>query len=283
MVAVKIDNAPGARPQSGLSTAGIVYEHETEGSVTRYTAFFLDSELPRVGPVRSARFVDRDLVQQFDALFAHVGGSQAVLKDLRASPVADMDEFFYSGHLPYVRVSGRPPPFNCYADLSTLRHEGARRYDNRREIGSLMFYGQPHDSGPIRSLTVPRGGRTTYQVEYRYQPLTRRWQRLLGGIQDIDAATGVAIAVENIVIQHAPIRITEVVEDSLGSRSLAIPTTGSGPVSVFRDGLRFDGTWERNDAKKVTRFRTASGTQLHLRPGRTWVHLLDIERQVDSV
>ncbi|MYD93664.1 MAG: DUF3048 domain-containing protein, partial [Chloroflexi bacterium] len=94
VVAVKIDNAIGARPQSGLSTAGVVYEHVTEGSVTRYTAFFLDSDLDRVGPIRSSRFVDRNLVQQFDALFAHVGASPPVMQDLRSSPVGDRGEGF---------------------------------------------------------------------------------------------------------------------------------------------------------------------------------------------
>ena len=282
MVAVKIDNAPGARPQSGLSTAGIVYEHETEGSVTRYTAFFLDSEVELVGPIRSSRFVDRDLVQQFDALFAHVGGSPPVREDLQASPVADMDEFFYPGDLPYTRLTSRPSPFNAYLSLASLREFGAASHGSRRPIESLEFAQGPQGIGAVRSITVPSGPRTAFQVAYSYDALNGRWQRSLGGVRDIDAATGEAISVANVIIQHVEVRVTAFIEDSLGNLSLAIPTTGSGPATVFRDGLRIHGTWERPNAQAVTRFRTTRGDPLELRPGRTWVHLLDIDQAVDS-
>ncbi len=282
VVAVKIDNAPGARPQSGLGEAGVVYEHETEGSVTRYTAFFLDSELDQVGPIRSARFVDRDLVQQFDALFAHVGGSPPVLEDLRSSSAADMDEFFYPSNSPYERITNRSSPFNVYLNLNRLRAAGSARHEDQRKIDSWDFYRDPHDIGPLRSITVPRGPRTAYQVEYNYQPIAGRWQRTLGGTTDIDLATDKALTVENVVIQHVEIQVSQFIEDSLGNLSLVIPTVGSGPATVFRDGLRFDGTWERREVEDVTQFRSLRGGRLQLRPGRTWVHLLDVDQQVDS-
>jgi hypothetical protein len=282
VIAVKVDNALGARPQSGLSEAGVVYEHETEGRVTRYTAFFLDSEAEQVGPIRSARFVDRDLVRQFDALFAHVGGSPPVLEDLRSSPVADMDEFFFPSNSPYERSADRSPPFNVYVNLKRLREFGAVRHGNRRKIEGFEFYRGPHDSGPLQSITVPRGPRTAYQVEYNYQPLSSRWQRTLGGNIDVDLTTGAALAVENVAIQHVDISATRFIEDSLGSLSLAIPTVGSGPATVFRDGLRFDGVWERRDAEEATQFRTVHGGHIQLRPGRTWIHLLDIDQEVGN-
>ena len=282
VVAVKIDNAPGARPQSGLGQAGIVYEHETEGSVTRYTAFFLDSEVDLVGPIRSARFVDRDLVQQFDALFAHVGASPPVMQDLRASTAADMDEFFYAGAQPYTRTTNRSSPFNVYVSLASLREFGARRYSTRRWIEGLEFTEAPQGLGAVRSITIPPGPQTAFQVNYSYDQQIGQWRRSLAGAPDIDAANDEPITVANVVIQHVDVRVTAFIEDSLGNLSLAIPTTGSGPVSLFRDGLRIQGTWERPNAKAVTRFKTTRGAPLELRPGRTWVHLLDVDQSVDS-
>jgi len=282
VVAVKIDNSPGARPQSGLSQAGIVYEHETEGSVTRYTAFFLDSDVDLVGPIRSSRFVDRDLVQQFDALFAHVGASPPVMEDLRASEAADMDQFFYGGDRPYTRLTSRPAPFNVYASLASLREFGALRHDTRRWIEGLEFTQEPQGLGAVRSITVPSGPQTYFQVHYGYDPAIGQWRRSLAGAPDIDAANDEPIMVANVVIQHVDIRVTAFIEDSLGNLSLAIPTTGSGPVTVFRDGLRIPGTWERPNAKAVTRFKTTRGAPLELRPGRTWVHLLDTDQAFDS-
>ena len=149
VVAVKIDNAPQARPQSGLSAADIVYEHLTEGPVTRYTAFFHSTDVERVGPIRSSRFVDRDLVQQFNALFAHVGGSPPVLNDLRSSDVADMDQFFYDETRPYFRIPNRSAPYNMYLDLASLREFGRDRHPNTGETPSMLFNTKEPALGPL--------------------------------------------------------------------------------------------------------------------------------------
>ena len=283
VVAVKIDNSIDARPQSGLSTAAVVYEHVTEGSVTRYTAFFLDSDLERVGPIRSARFVDRDLVQQFDALFAHVGASPPVMRDLRSSPAADVDQFFYDETRPYYRISSRPAPFNMYASLPALREVGARRHRQRREIQGFRFYEIDPQIGPLTHLAIPAGPRNAYQAEYVFDTATRRWRRSLGGALDIDAHTGEALVFENVVAQWVPARLTEFDEDSYGNKSLWIGTTGQGPVSVFRDGARFDGTWRRPSETAVTEFLNPDGSPLELRPGRTWIHLLTGSEAVEAL
>lgn len=282
VVAVKIDNSGGARPQSGLSTAAVVYEHVTEGIVTRYTAFFLDSELERVGPIRSSRFVDRDLVQQFDALFAHVGASPPVMRDLRNSPAADIDQFFYDETTPYYRISSRPAPFNMYASLPALREVGAKRHPDRREIQGFRFYETEPDIGPLTDLTIPGGPRNVFQAEYEFDAATRRWRRSLGGALDIDAHTGEALAFENVIAQWVPARVTQYDEDHLGNKSVWIGTTGEGPVSVFRDGARLDGTWRRPSETDVTEFLDPDGSPIELRPGRSWIHLLTRSQTVEA-
>lgn len=282
VVAVKIDNSGGARPQSGLSTAAVVYEHVTEGIVTRYTAFFLDSDLERVGPIRSSRFVDRDLVQQFDALFAHVGASPPVMRDLRNSPAADIDQFFYDETRPYFRISTRPAPFNMYASLPALREVGAKRHPDRREIQGFHFYETEPDTGPLTNLTIPGGPRSAFQAEYEFDAATRRWRRSLGGALDIDAHTGDALAFENVIAQWVPARVTQYDEDHLGNKSVWIGTTGEGPVSVFRDGARLDGTWRRPSETDVTEFLDPDGSPIELRPGRTWIHLLTGSQTVEA-
>ena len=282
VVAVKIDNSVGARPQSGLSAAGVVYEHVTEGLVTRYTAFFLDSDLERVGPIRSSRFVDRDLVQQFDALFAHVGASPPVMQDLRSSPAADVDQFFYDETRPYFRTSNRPAPFNMYASLPALRDVGAQRHPGRREIEGFRFYATKPELGPLTRLTIPAGPRHGFQSEYVFDSETRRWRRSLGGALDIDAVTGQALELDNVIAQWVPARVTQYDEDFLGNKSVWIGTTGEGPVSVFRDGTRLDGTWRRPSETDVTEFLNPDGSRLELRPGRTWIHLLTGSETVEA-
>ncbi len=282
VVAVKIDNAPEARPQTGLGAAGVVYEHLTEGSVTRYTAFFHDSELEQVGPIRSARFVDRELVQQFDALFGHVGGSPPVLRDLRPAPVADMDQFYFDEVRPYFRIRSRPSPFNMYASLPALREFGSARHPGRREVEGLGFYRVEPELGKVRALVVPAGPRTLFQSTYKFRPATRRWIRSIGGVLDIDVATGNAIGPENVIIQRVPMRVTEFEEDSFGNRSLWIGTTGEGDATIFRDGLRIECRWRRTTATDVTRFETGNGVPILLRPGHTWVHLIGADDSFES-
>jgi len=283
VVAVKIDNAPQARPQSGLSAADIVYEHLTEGPVTRYTAFFHSTDVERVGPIRSARFVDRDLVQQFNALFAHVGGSPPVLDDLRSSEVADMDQFFYDETRPYFRIPSRSAPFNMYLDLASLREFGRDRHPNTGKTPSLLFYTEEPSLGPLSQLSVPAGSQTIFQTTYICDRQTRRWRRSIGGEIDVDVATGHAIYVENVVLQRITSRTTKFDEDSLGNKSLWIETTGEGPVSLFRDGTRYDGTWRRKSAAAVTEFFNPDGSPLKLRPGRTWVHLIPPQQLISAV
>ena len=282
IVAVKIDNAPEARPQSGLSEAEVVYEHLTEGIVTRYTAFFQASVLKKVGPVRSARFVDRDLAPQFDALLAHVGGSPHVLRDLMASPVADMDQFYYEERLPYYRDPRRVAPFNMYLDLAALREFGARRHPQRRQVPALAFYREAPPPGNVTSITLPAGPRDIFQATYTYDAAQRRWKRALGGQRDVDEETGAQLQVENVIVQHVSVVVTAFEEDSLGNRSLAIATVGTGKAIVFRDGLRLEGRWSRPSVNDATSFATEDGTPLLLRPGLSWVHLRAGADRVES-
>ena len=259
-----------------------MYEHLTEGRVTRYTAFFLEGDIPRVGPIRSARFVDRDLVQQFDALFAHVGGSPPVRDDLRQSTVADMDQFFFDETRPYYRISSRPAPFNMYADLRSLREFGRARYPEERSVSSFRFYDTEPDQGPLAHLQIPTTAPTAFQARYTYMPDTRRWRRSIGTTLDIDSETGAPLEFENVIVQQVATRLTEFDEDSLGNKSLWIDTVGENAATVFRDGHRSDGRWERETAIDTTEFLTDDESPIALRPGRTWIHLLAKDAEFDA-
>src|SRR6202453_408916 len=91
-LAVKIDNYPDARPQSGLDKADVIFEEPVEGGITRYAAVFQCQEAPLVGPVRSARNIDIGILGQLGTpLIAHVGGIDPVLANIEASPIVNVD------------------------------------------------------------------------------------------------------------------------------------------------------------------------------------------------
>src|SRR5580704_18895149 len=87
-MAVKIDNYPAGRPQSGLDKADIVYEEPVEGGITRFAAVFQCQDAGLIGPARSARNIDIGILGQLgNPLLAHVGGINPVLANINASPI----------------------------------------------------------------------------------------------------------------------------------------------------------------------------------------------------
>ena len=76
-VMISVENHKDARPQWGITDADIVWEMEAEGGITRMLLMFADaSRIPeQVGPTRSARHYFVELVEGFDAIFVHFGGS----------------------------------------------------------------------------------------------------------------------------------------------------------------------------------------------------------------
>ena len=91
-MAVKIDNYPAGRPQSGLDKADIIFEEPVEGGITRFAAVFQCQSSALIGPVRSARNIDIGILGQLGTpLLAHVGGINPVLANIDASPIVNVD------------------------------------------------------------------------------------------------------------------------------------------------------------------------------------------------
>ncbi|MFZ9422821.1 MAG: DUF3048 domain-containing protein, partial [Ilumatobacteraceae bacterium] len=125
---VKIDNHPKARPQWGLNQADIVFEENVE-MLTRFAAVFHTNDSDPVGPIRSGRKQDVDLLESFNApLFAWSGGNAEVTKLIRASTMVDLSHSAANDVGGYRRESSRSAPHNLIADTSklwTLAPEGA--------------------------------------------------------------------------------------------------------------------------------------------------------------
>jgi hypothetical protein len=282
-VAVKLANDPGARPQWGISEAEVVYEHVTEGGVTRFTCLFVISDAPRVGPIRSARFIDVDLIREFDALFAHVGGSPPVRESLQVLGPLDQDEFFYGAGGPYYRTTDRFAPQNMFIDLPALREAGiAAGLPGEVELAPTLFYREEPEAGNVQTITIPipPASSDTYRSVYEFEPETRLYKKSQNNGPHIDGATGAQIRVGNVVVQYTNIVATEFEEDFLGNLSLAIDTLGEGDVHIFRDGLALKGRWVRENLADRTRYFDDAGEPIALRPGHTWIHTLSPDQEI---
>jgi len=108
-------------------------------------------------------------------------------------------------------------------------------------------------------------------VDYTYDPHTGRYMRFVQGDPYVEELTGKQIGMANVIVQYVEHGKTDIVEDSLGSTSLNIVTTGEGRVQIFRDGVVIEGTWQRENITDFPRFLDAEGVPIPLKPGPTWI------------
>ncbi|MCL4553868.1 MAG: DUF3048 domain-containing protein [Actinobacteria bacterium] len=265
IVSVKIDNAPVARPQSGLQAADIVYESITEGGITRFNCLF-QSQVPEgVGPVRSARLSDIGLVPQYEALFVFSGASGRVNSAVRAARLQNLSQDAGVSY-GYSRSRARSAPHNLYVDLNKIREEGTRRgHPAQQRVPRLAFAGSVPTTGtPTVSIEIPFS--MANRVDWTYDPSRRVYLRQNNGSVHRDSLTGEQIYARNVVVMWA-----KTTPASAGTYDIQL--VGSNRASVFRDGVRIDGTWQA-DKDSPPRFTSTDGSVIALAPGNTWMQVV---------
>jgi Protein of unknown function (DUF3048) N-terminal domain/Protein of unknown function (DUF3048) C-terminal domain len=259
---IKMDNTPQAHPQYGVNRADVVYEEIVEGGITRLAAIF-NSNLPTVvGPVRSVRRTDREIVFPIGGIFAFSGGAQYAISSIETAPVKLIDQSNAGGAM--FRYSTRPPPHNLFANAELLVKEGGKVHSPP----PLFTY----VSRKARAVGAPVGSFTVnflsgFAVSYQWDATTHTWLRSIFGSPDV-TATGVRVAPTNVVVMSVDYRGGVGVEGSYAQM------VGAGPVEIFSDGRLQKGSWHRRNIRLATAYRSASGKVIALRPGQTWVELL---------
>lgn len=272
-VSVKIENSPDARPQTNLQLADVVYESVTEGGITRFNAIFHSQSPSVVGPVRSARLSDLYIVPQYRALFAFSGASSFVNARINATTIENLSEDAGITR-PFTRSSARPRPHNLYVDVNEVRAEAGRRgMKTELDLVGLAFDRRPVEATPtVTELTVPFS--TANRVVWTYDAETDQYLRVNNGRPFVDAGTGRQLSARNVVVMWAQHKVA--VRDKFGSTTYEIVLAGSGRAVVFRNGQRYDCTWEAGrDAPPI--FKASDGTQVKLAPGNTWFQVVNTD------
>ena len=264
---IKIDNTPDAAPQAGVQDADVVYEEVVEGGITRLAAIF-NSRIPTlVGPVRSVRRTDREIVFPIGGIFAFSGGAQYAVKSIETAPVK-LYQQSNSGPAMF-RVSTRYPPHNLFANAALLMKKNGLP----RPPPALFTYSPSHKAyGPkVRSFVVGFG--SGYAATYSWDPKTVTWDRSIFGSPDV-SANGIRISPKNVIVMSVHYIGGVGVIDSYAQMK------GRGAVEVFSRGTVQRGTWSRGTLRQRTVFRNTSGKIIDLTPGRTWVELIDVSQHV---
>jgi Protein of unknown function (DUF3048) N-terminal domain/Protein of unknown function (DUF3048) C-terminal domain len=263
VLAVKIDNILFARPQTGLSHADIVYVLPVEGGLSRFLAVF-SSDVPAViGPVRSAREDDLELLRQFGRPAFAYSGATATLRPYihRTARIVDLFDGIAGG---YFRSSGRIAPYNLYAHTRQLLRQ-APQASRAHDIGFRF--------GPPPGGTVTRSAVVSYPAasfRFTWSPAKGRWLVSMDGKPAVTTDGG-RLSPATVVIQHTTVRTSRFLE--YGKPPPYAESVGSGTALVLRNGRAWTTHWSRPSANGGTTLTTAFGQRMTFAPGQVWVVL----------
>jgi hypothetical protein len=264
VLAVKIDNIVYARPQTGLTHADIVYTLPVEGGLSRFLAIFSSDNPPVIGPVRSAREDDLELLRQFGRpAFAYSGATAKLLPYIhQTAQIVDLYSGITRG---YYRDTSRIAPYNLYARTRALLAQ-ARGASKARDIG--FRFGPPPPGGKAtrsESVSYPAAS-----FRFTWSAKKGRWLVSMDGTS-AKTADGGRLAPATVVIQHTTVRTSRFLE--YGKPPPYAESVGSGTALVLRDGKAWTTHWSRPNANGGTTFTTATGQRMTFATGQVWVVL----------
>lgn len=260
-VVVKISNDPGARPQSGLDSADIVFEAWGAGP-TRFATVFQSEDAPKVGPIRSARTQDVDLVGSFNgAVFACSGGNNGAIAAIRSSDLLVLTEGKGPG---WYLDKNRRRPHATFNDTASLRSNAAPD----RPGPAQQFYYRP--SGATAGGVASQGFKLRIEqvdAEWQFDPASNIYERSQDGKPHL-LADKTQVAFNNVIVLWI-----DYGRSPADVRSPDGGTIGSGDAVVFTNGKMINGKWSRAGRLDPIALTDASGTPILLTPGTTWFEL----------
>lgn len=272
---IKVDNHPRARPQTGLDQADIVFDLRAEG-ITRFAAVF-QSQLPDpVGPVRSSRTSDFDLLRGLDTpIYGSSGGNDHVTQGLRSLPIIELTNRTRNE---YFRDFSRPAPHNLYINGTDL-------YVLAEQIGPpdlpspepWFRYRTPGEPLPATAERV----RGPVSVAFTGSPVvTSEWDPAIGGWRrSQDGSPHTTVDGDQLAPENVLVFVTDYSTSLADPISPEVRSTGGGALVVLTDGHVITGTWSRPAATDKPTLLDENGDEIELTPGRTWV-LMPEEGQV---
>ncbi|WNC15593.1 DUF3048 domain-containing protein [Brevibacillus brevis] len=267
-VMVMINNAPPARPQSGISKADMVYEVLAEGEMTRFLAIFQSQKPEIIGPVRSIRPYFIQIGIGFDAVLVHAGGSQEALETLARSDYSHLDEIPNGRY--FWRESFRKAPHNLYTKPELL--EQAMHDKNMRTTSEVPhFTFLPEDAVIKEGEPATKVDLTFHSLNkagFEYDEKEKKYMRFTEGKPHVDLSDNKQLSTSNLLVIAAKHRVL----DKEGRRQVDV--VGPGDGYLFQQGKARKIKWKRSGGV-IRAYADAALTQeLPLLPGNTWIEIL---------
>lgn len=271
---VKVSNAgPNATPQSGLNATDLIFEEIVEGGSTRLAAIFHSRDAETVGPVRSGRAQDINMVTPLNRpLFAWSGGNPAVRAAVRNSDLIDLDAVFSPG---YYRRTGKTKPNNLYSSTEALWAQTTDEAGRPPVVFPYLRAGEELTGELATRIEVELGN---VRARWEYDPATQRYFRSQNGQ---DHNTEMDGGVEQIWVDNVVVMLANYGTNDFDGNPDA-QVLGTNPVYVFTGGTVRVGAWLRFMPEDPYQFfdNFDDLNRLSLHPGRTW---MEIPHNVDGV
>lgn len=292
-VAIKIQIFPrGQRPAHGVSLADVVYDYYQNFGLTRLHAIFYGQNAETVGPIRSARLLDIDLIQMYKSVFVFGGAETRTRSRLFGNEFAN--RLVVEGNdscPPLCRVD--PEGFNYLmantAEVSTYATE--KGIDNTRQNMDGMRFdpitppgGQAGEQAYVR-FSISAYTRWDYDFVsgryLRYQDVQEAHDLPSEAYEPfIDGLTGQQVAADNVVVVLAAYQYAFNTHPG-PSEVVRINLDGTGPAYAFRDGQMYEVTWNRSANDSVLYLTNPDGTPFPFKPGNTWFQVIGTSSKVE--
>lgn len=310
---VMIENHQEAKPQSGLSSADVIYEAVAEGGITRFLAVYYCQDTEIIGPVRSARTYYLDWISEYGdfPLYAHVGGANCNRQTgsgcANGAPADALGQINQYGWGLYNDLSGFSLSFptfwrdterlpnvatehTMYSTPTKLweaaekrgltdKDEKGRKW-NEEFVSWFFKEDAPEGSRPDSfSVEFPFWeGYDAYRVKWEYDKASNSYKRLNGGEAHVDKNNAAQLTAKNIVLAFMTERSAN--DDYENNAHLLYGTKGEGKVIILQDGQKIEGRWRKKDRTDRTKFYDVQGQEVKFNPGQIWIEILPLGTEV---
>lgn len=296
---IMIENHQESRPQSGLSSADVLYEAVAEGGITRFLAIFYCNNGEQVGPVRSARTYFLDFISEYgdSPLYVHVGGAN---QPGPADALSQIENYGWVGLNDMNQFSIGFPTF--WRDYDRLGHPVATEHTmysttekllqfakQKRKLGyededgiawtksfapysfkddALMSQRPPSQKIHLEFWTKD----PDYAIDWTYEPIANIYKRNNGGKPHLDFNNKKQLTAKNIVVLK--MLETSANDGYENNQHLLYKTKGQGKAHVFMDGKETVGTWRKDSRTARTLLFDSNGTPIKFVKGTIWFEIL---------
>ena len=273
ILVVKIDDTNAAHPQIGVEDADLVYVEQVEGGLTRLAAIYTSKLPPLIGPIRSARISDIELLAQFGRVGFAYSGAQSKMRPVIAA--ANLENLSAERNPPsiYGKDPNRPGPVDMILKPDLLLERANANPKIRIETATASVFTFGDAPKGETNTAIAKVSWPSAKYELRWDSVNKKWLIYFNEKPNM-AANGEHLYADTAIIQLVSIT-PSIYGDKFGEITPFSKTTGSGKAVMLRDGFSYQISWQRNLETDVTTWKSADGGVANFKPGRTWIFLTD--------